>query len=224
MGKDKPADRASRLFNERLRQGGQRLRMTGSADLYQRRGPTAERINVLGRTVRTRAILSSRIHLSNYLRGVGNIYGAYVEEMQAGPSGDFLREFVDGGKVASGGITPHLLEVSDRVRIARAALAELPPLRHRAKRQPGSGRHEAMTHRQLIDAVCVQGDDLAYVAIEFGWYVRKPQKDGAGPVCIPKQQSQKLKAGLEAGLEAIEAAWRAASIDVSRIIGGLEVG
>ena len=178
-------------------------------------------------------MLSNRIRISDFLRGVGNVYGAWVEEVRIGPSGIFLPEVVDGRQYASGGITPHLVAVSQRVRIAQVSLAEMPRLRHRVKAEMGAepeagknrpGPHRTLTHRDLIDAVCVKGADLTEVALMFGWYVRRIQKDGAGKPSIPKQQSQKLKAALVDGLEAIEAAWTEANIDIHRIVSGLEVG
>jgi hypothetical protein len=187
-------------------------------------GTSIRQINDAGVRVQTRALLSNRIKISNYLRGVGNVYGASVEEVRIGPSGEFLPEVVDGGQYASGGITPHLVALGQRVRIAQTALGEMPRLRHRVKSEVGAGPHRTLTHRELIDAVCVEGADLTEVALMFGWYVRRTQKDSTEKTSIPKQQSQKLKAALVDGLEVIEAAWSAANIDISRIVGGLEVG
>ncbi len=224
MGQKNTAEKAAKAFQDRLRQGGQRIRITGRADIYERRGAQLEQINDYGSQVKTRALLSNRIRISDFLRGVGNVYGASVEEVRIGPSGEFLPEVVDGGQCASGGITPHLVAVGQRVRIAQTALGEMPCLRHRVKSEMGVGPHRTLSYRELIDAVCVKGADLTEVALMFGWYVRRTQKDGTEKTSIPKQQSQKLKAALVDGLEVIEAAWSEANIDISRIVGGLEVG
>lgn len=224
MGRKNTAEKAAKAFQSRLRQGGQRMRITGRADIYERRGAQLEQINDYGSQVKTRALLSNRIRMNDFLRGVGNVYGASVEKIRIGLSGEFLPEVVDGGQCASGGITPHLVAVGQRVRIAQTALGEMPRLRHRVKSEMGVGPHRTLTHRELIDAVCVEGADLTEVALMFGWYIRRTEKDGAEKTLIPKQQSQKLKAALIDGLEAIEAAWSQADIDISWIVGGLEVG
>jgi hypothetical protein len=224
MAHKKSAEIADSIFQTRLRKGGQRMRLTGRADLYERNGANLKQLNEMGSQVRTRALLSNRLRINDFLRAVGNVYGASVEEVRIGLSGEFLPEAVDGGQCASGGPTPHLVAVGQRVRIAEAALAELPSLRHRLKTGDGVGPPSPLPLRSLVDAVCVSGSDLNEVALKFGWYVRRPQKNGSLKTTIPKQQSQKLKAGLIEGLEAIETAWSEANIDISRLAGRLEVG
>ena len=219
MARRRTINQAAEVFNQRLKQGGQRIRITGRADIYERKGAELNQIND-GARVKTRALLSNRIQLSGYMRGIGNVYGSSIEEMQMGLSGEFLPEVVDGGKSSTGGITPHLVAISERVTIAQRALSQLPAIRYRAKATTTAGPHRMISHRQLIDAVCVRGSDMNEIALTFGWFV----KDPVGAIKVPKQQSQKIKAGLIDGLEAIEQAWTDESIDVSHMIVGLEIG
>jgi hypothetical protein len=224
MARKGAARKVAGLLRPTLNQGGQVARLTGRADIYERHGTRLEQINTPGVKVKTRVLLSGRIRLNDTLRGVGNVYGASAEEIRIGLSGEFLPEIVDGGQKSAGGITPHLVAVAQRVRFAQAALADLPTIRHRATSQQGAGPHRPLTHRDLIDTVCVEGTELTEIALRYGWYIRGLRKDGTPKYTIPKQQSQKLKAALVDGLEAIETTWRAEGIDISGLVGGVEVG
>lgn len=217
----KKAADAEKAFQNRLRQGGQKIKLTGKADIYERRGETLAQINSLGSRPKTRAILSNRLQLSNHLRGIGNLYGASVELLHIGPSGDFLREVVDGGQVATGGTSPHILEASQRVQIAQAALSSLRVLRHKPNSGFDVGAHRPIRLLDLINLVCVQGADVREVAITNGWFIRKGNSD---QISIPKQQSQKLKAALVEGLKAIDDAWAEADIWADPSMSGIEVG
>ena len=206
-------------FQKQLTKGGQRIRITGRANLYERRGTQLEQINDYGSPVKTRPILSNRIRIADHLRGIGNLYGAYVEQLTIGGSGEFLADKVDGGQHGTGGTSPHLVAISQEVKIAQSALRELPLIRHRRKSEISAGPHRALSHRELIDAVCVEGKDIAEVALIFGWYVQKPTQS----ITIPKQQSQKLKTALIEGLKAIDTAWGGSNTDVT-LFEGLEIG
>lgn len=219
MGQKKAADRAADLFASRLRKGGQKIRLSGRADLYERDGRHLLQVNDVGSQVKVRGILSNRIRIKDELRNIGNMYGACVEEIRIGLSGDFLPEVVDGGKGASGGITPHLVAIRETVRIAEVALGEMPIIRHRVTGKGHSGAHHPIQTRALVDAVCVAGSDLTEIAIVSGWFVKRE-----GRTIVPKQQSQKLKSALVDGLEAIKSAWSDANVDVARFPINLEVG
>ncbi|WP_166418967.1 hypothetical protein [Cochlodiniinecator piscidefendens] len=130
-----------------------------------------------------------------------------------------MPEVVDGGQQSAGGITPHLIAVGQRVQIAQQGLATLPDLRHRARSSDECGAHQPISYRVLIDSVCVFGVDLAELALRKGWFVKRDGKH-----TIPKQQSQKLKAALVEGLEAVRISWKDANIDVSKMVEGVEVG
>lgn len=219
-----PEERAEREWLETLRRGGQRARITGTAEIYQRRGSQLERVTQMGAKARARPIMSNRIALSDHLRAVGNAYGGWLEECRLGLSGDSLKEVVDGGQVMSGGISVAQLESRQRVRIARRAMADLPALRHDARQrydEAGNtlvGAHEPIARASLVDAICAYGSDITEVALKTGWFVIRDGKPH-----VPKNQAEKLKTALFEALEAISLAWEEAGIDTFSLSDGVEI-
>lgn len=232
-------------FAQAIRDGGARLSLQGSANIYDARpdpkvvkedpasreaAPRALLKEQIAHSVGVRPILSPSIKLSARLRAVGNFYGASVEQGQIGLSGEFLPEVVDGGKGATGGISPHLAEIRHRVLVANAALRQLPDITHRAAPKMVDGQqvvgpHGTITPHLLVAGVCAYGVTITEIALRAGWWKLARDKDGQGwRHTLPKQQSQKLKAALENALTAIDDAWIAIGIDAWRYCGGVDVG
>lgn len=161
----------------------------------------------------TRGVLSPRITLSPLHRGIGNLYGASVEQLDAGgvPAVGLMRESVDGGRVNTDGPMVSLTDARDRVRVARAMMKVLPDLTYSPRSSKKVGLHKPIKVRTLVDAVCVHGIKLETIAKAHGWgLLGAPSPAQPKPLIVevPKQQSQKIKAGLTDALDEIYDAWK----------------
>lgn len=180
-------------------------------------GMQMERITYLDRCNDARFLMSARLDVNDELRAVGNLYGGSVQLAEYGHGVDrsFVQEAVDGGKHATGGVTPAMIDAMQIAKIARAAMDQQPSLHHRtASRKFKSGPHLVFPLRSLADMICVYGLDITEAATRAGWWL---ENRDSGKRFVAKQQSQKLKAGLITALETIDAAFQDHGIDARRM-------
>lgn len=179
-------------------------------------GVKMERITYLDRCNDARYLMSARLMIDDDLRAVGNLYGGSVQLTEYGHGGDrsFVQEAVDGGKHATGGMTPALIHALEVVKFARNAMNQLPPLHHRAaSRKFKAGPHLVFPIAKLADMICVFGLDITEAATRAGWWL---ENRDTGKRFVANQQTQKLKAGLVLALETMDQTFQDHGIDARR--------
>lgn len=191
--------------------------------------PTFERVSNEGASARARGIMSPKIIVTPYQRGIANLYGAAVERIEAGgmSGANMLQDAVDGGKGGSDGMAMALELDRQLVRVARGVLDASPDLSYRPRSSKPIGPHKPIKIRFLFDAVSVYGVKLEAVAKSRGWGITDapsaaqptpPVKD------VPKQQSQKIKAALIAAIEDVADAWEEHNVPIPGWVGDVDVG
>lgn len=192
------------------------------------RTKTVEEYNPAGYAT-VRGILSPKISLTPLQRGVGNLYGMSVEQLEAGGvSGvNMLQDAVDGGKANIDGPMGSIMDVRNRVRVARAMLNVMPDLTYSPRSAKRMGVHKPIKIRTLVDAICIYGMKMETVAKVHGWGVLGlPSEAHPKPpvIEIPKQQSQKIKAGLVDALDGVLDAWEDMGVELPKWIFDVDVG
>lgn len=186
------------------------------AAIYRRSGGKLEAVSL---EALARGVLSPRLALTPARRGVALYYGACAERLSAGNArGQTFAERVDGGRAGDGGALA-LAHMRWAHEVARDALGAMPPVTFAARSASETGAHLPAPVRVIVDAVCAHGLTLETVARGLGWYVIR---DGAR--VVPARQREKIKAGLEAGLDTILDAWSAEGIRLPAWVGTIEVG
>lgn len=194
------------------------------AAIYERRRGKLEPVSLSAQAV---GVTSPKLVLTPMRRGVANYYGACVERVSSGAwAVGRLRVAVDSGKAGGHGSLA-LVELRRAVVVAQAALRAMPPLSYLPRSSYPIGPHEPIRRTLLVDAVCVYGHELDSVARAFGWFTLRDETRAGEPATvkvIPKQQRQKIKAGLEEALDAITDAWTTEGVRVPAWVGSVEVG
>lgn len=191
-----------------------------TAALYEYHGAKLDRLTAVDHSNEVRFIMSNRIKIDPELRAIGNYYGACVETLMAGRSGEAIPVFVDLSSKPSTGVADYMLMVRETVQAAEFALNGMNNLTFEPHGKAQRGPHDPIPMRVLIDGICVFGCDIADVAQKYGWWVRRDRK---GPKSVPDKQTRKLKAGLILGLHRVRENWDRAGITVSGDMANLEV-
>lgn len=221
----KEKDRAEKRLLKHLKGGGQRNSLSPGQVLYERRGgeKPSERITYLDRANDARCLMSAKIQLPDGLRSVGNLYGHYVVFAELGPATPFVKETIDGGGGSSTSVTQRMMEAKEIAGIAQYLMKTMPLIRHEPRKGKFvQGPHHPISVRDLVDAICVHGQDVTETALRSGWWAKRSEEEDAKHF-LPKRQHQKLAAALRGALEEIDEEFKSVGIDARRILGVVEV-
>lgn len=189
-----------------LRHGGEaQLRRSAVSEIFEVEGLERKRSSAAGHKTIVRPLLDARLNLTPQQRATGNAYGGFLERLVSAGGSEWIREYVDGGQVASGGTVIHQMAGLVMIRVARQTLEIMPPLRHRTgpPRKAKPGPHKPIPVMSIVDQVCVWGRSVDFIAITHGWFVMRGQR-----VIVPTRQRKAIVSALIDGLDAIGDAWQ----------------
>lgn len=205
------------------------LRQQAQAEVFSVSGPDRKRETAAGKKTTVTQILNPRLKLTPQERAAGNCYGAFYEQAFTGGSSEFLREFVDGGSAAGGGYSERQAHIVSMITCAQVALKKLQPVtyeRGKSRKKILVGRHLPVHPLTIIEATCVNGYSIDYIAITHQWVVCRKNDEKqtvAKRAIVPVRQRKRLSQALRDSLNVIADTWHDNGFSIPHQFGSIEV-
>ena len=194
------------------------MRRMAVAEIYDVEGVDRKRSSAAGMKTLVGPLFNPKLKLTPQQRAAGQAYGAFVEECFMAGGSEWIREFVDGGSAGSGGASERQFAKMAMVVAARKGVEKMPRIRYQLgkSRKVWRGKHSPIRVLDIVDAICVYGRPIEFVAIANGWVTER-----GGKIVAPDRQRKRIAAGLRHGLDTIVDAWShhdlAAPYDLSMV-------
>lgn len=205
-----------RQAREQLRKGGQRVKHSATAEIFDRSGPRLDRQTGAGMRTHVHQLLDPRLDVTQSQRAVGNYFGTLYEKAMGGDGKEFLREYVDSSSKGGGGYSEQKAHQMRMLACAAGALTRASAFTYPVGKARGCklGKHAPIKPLDLAQAVCAHQRTLSDVAIRQGWTRTPLDGPKKGLPQVPDRQRKAIAAALRDTLDIIADAWEAGGFAV----------